>query len=86
MEYREPALVVRDAATGRELLRRPVPAWSLEGVPRCRGCVDCPPPLASLSAAWVDPARHVLLVDVEYRGGTDLCWEPDDTLHVVRLP
>jgi hypothetical protein len=86
VEYREPVLVVRDTATGRELLRRAVPTWSQRGGPRCAGCIDCPPPLASMAGAAVDPARHTLLVDVEYRGGTDLCWEPGDTHHVVRLP
>jgi hypothetical protein len=86
VEYREPVLVVRDAATGRELLRRSVPSWSQPGGPRCRGCIDCPRPLGSLEAAWTEPARHVLLVRVGYHGGTDLCWEPSDTFHVVHVP
>ncbi len=53
--------------------------------PRCKGCEKCPAPLASLAAADVDPATGVLLLEIEYDGGTDRCWEPDQTFHVVRL-
>ena len=86
VEYREPTLVVRDSATGREVMRRSVVPWSKPGGRRCPGCMECPPPLATAAGVWTDRTRQVLLVDVEYHGGTDLCWEPADTWHAVRLP
>jgi hypothetical protein len=81
--YREPVLAVR--ADGREVFRRAVRGFSKRGGPRCPGCEDCPAPLASLSKAYVDRASRVLLLEISYTGGTDLCWEPDETFHVVRL-
>jgi hypothetical protein len=81
--YREPVLVVRDGR--REAYRRSVRGFSKPGGPRCPGCEDCPAPLAGLSRAYVDRASRVLLLDISYAGGTDVCWEPDETFHVVRL-
>lgn len=81
--YREPVLAVRDG--GRETHRRSVRGFSKRGGPRCPGCEDCPAPLAGLSRAYVDRALRVLLLEISYAGGTDLCWEPDETFHVVRL-
>jgi hypothetical protein len=86
VSYREPILTVRQGpANGRELLRRAERRFSAPAGPRCSGCENCPAPLASLAAADVDPATGVLLLEIEYHGGTDLCWEPDQTFHVVRF-
>jgi hypothetical protein len=86
LEYREPVLVVRDVTTGRELLRKAEPRWSEKAGPRCPGCADCPAPLANVTQVWSDHARGLLLVAVGFLGGSDLCWEPSDEYHVVRLP
>jgi hypothetical protein len=84
--YREPLLTVRERASGgRELFRRAMRSFSKPAGPRCRGCGDCPAPLAGLSGAHLDRASGVLLLEVSYSGGTDVCWEPDETFHVVRL-
>jgi hypothetical protein len=83
VEYREPMLVVRDAATSAVMLRTASRAWSKSGGPRCPGCVDCPAPLATIAQAWGIRSRRVLLFAVGFRGGTDLCWEPSDEYHVV---
>jgi hypothetical protein len=42
---------------------------------------DCHNPL-SLEDAWIDPARRIALIRVEYHGN-DHCIEPDPSLHVV---
>jgi hypothetical protein len=86
LEYREPVLVVRDAATGAELLRTAEPRWSEKPGPRCPGCGDCPAPLANVTQVWSDRAHGLLLVAVGFFGGSDLCWEPPDEYHVVRVP
>ena len=75
VDYREPLLVIREGS--RELVHRVAPTFS--GNTRC-------PVLANTEAAWGHRALGVLLIEVEYRGGTDLCWEPDQTFHAVRLP
>lgn len=82
--YHEPVLAVREAA-GRLLLRRREPSFSLPGGSHCKGCVDCPAPLANMSAVFGDRAHRVLFVIVGYHGGTDVCWEPDETFHVIRF-
>jgi hypothetical protein len=86
IEYREPVLVVRDAATGAEILRRTERTWSKSGGSRCPGCGYCPAPLANLDDVRGDRTRHVLLVGIAFQGGTDICWEPPDEAHVVVLP
>jgi hypothetical protein len=86
IEYREPVLVVRDTATGTEILRRTVRTWSKSGGARCPGCGFCPAPLANLAYVRGDRARRVLLVSVGFQGGTDICWEPSTEAHVVALP
>jgi hypothetical protein len=87
VEYREPILVVRDgAAAGREIIRRSERAWSGRVGEPCIGCVMCPAPLANDGAVWGDRSRRVLLVRVDYHGGSDTCPEPAPTFHVVQLP
>ena len=83
VDYREPLLVVRDGP--HELVRRAMPTFSKHGGAHCKGCVVCPPPLANAAAVYGSRSRNVLVIEIEYRGGTDLCWEPDQTLHAVRL-
>ena len=86
VSYREPVLVVRQGPRdGREIFRRVERRFSAPAGPRCKGCEDCPAPLASLVAADVDLVTGALLLEIGYAGGTDLCWEPDQTFHVVRL-
>jgi len=86
VSYREPVLAVREGPrSGREIFRRTERRFSAPAGPRCKGCEDCPAPLASLVAADVDPATGILLLEIGYDGGTDVCWEPDQTFHVVRL-
>ncbi len=86
LEYREPVLVVRDATTGVELLRKAEPRWSEKPGPRCPGCGDCPAPLANVTQVWSDRAHGLLLVAVGFFGGSDVCWEPPEEYHVVRVP
>jgi len=83
VDYREPLLVVRDGK--REVVNRAMPSFSKRGGAHCKGCVVCPPPLSNAAAVYGNRSRGVLVIEVEYRGGTDLCWEPDQTLHVVRI-
>jgi hypothetical protein len=83
--YHEPVLVIRDVA-GREMLRRQMKSFSLPGGSRCEGCPRCPAPLAALEAAYGDRTRHVVVLVIQYHGGTDVCWEPDETFHVLRIP
>jgi hypothetical protein len=86
VSYREPVLAVRRGpGNGREIFRRDERRFSSPAGPRCNGCEDCPAPLASLVGADVDPATGILLLEIGYEGGTDVCWEPNDTFHVVRL-
>jgi hypothetical protein len=83
--YREPSLTVRDVAGGRELLKKAVPRFSFPAGSRCKGCPKCPAPFADLAAAYGDRALGVLVLVVQYHVGTDVCWEPDETFHVLRL-
>jgi hypothetical protein len=86
VSYREPVLTVREGPrSDRQTFRRAERGFSAPAGPRCKGCEDCPAPLASLVAANVDPATGILLLEIGYDGGTDVCWEPDQTFHVVRL-
>ena len=86
VSYREPVLAVRQGPrSGREIFRRAERRFSAPAGPRCKGCEDCPAPLASLQAASVDLATGVLLLEIGYDGGTDVCWEPEQTFHVVRF-
>jgi hypothetical protein len=86
VQYREPALAVRDTTGSADLLRKKEPTWSHPAGRRCPGCDVCPAPLAILDNAWVDRMHGVLLVDVSFAGGSDICWEPPDDLHAVVLP
>jgi hypothetical protein len=84
--YREPMLAVRETGPkGRELVRRKARELSFLKRDPCRGC-DCPAPFASIESAAVDKAARVLLLQIQYDGGSDVCWEPDSTFHVIRLP
>jgi hypothetical protein len=86
VNYREPMLTVRETgAKGRELVRRKARELSFSKRDPCRGC-DCPAPFASIANAAVDMAARVLLLEIQYDGGSDVCWEPDDSFHVIRLP
>jgi len=86
VQYHEPALAVRDATSSADLLRKKETAWSHPAGRPCPGCEVCPAPLANLEAAWVDRLRGVLLLDVSFSGGSDICWEPPDDFHAVELP
>ena len=78
--YREPALSVRIGS--REPIVRVVKSWSVDAA-KTTGPVSCATPLARMAAAYVKPGSGLLVVRVEYRGGTDLCWEPAETWHCV---
>jgi hypothetical protein len=85
--YREPWLTVRESGRdGRELLRRRATQLSLRAGERCPGCGVCPAPLAGIAEAAVDTAARVLYLVIAYGGGSDVCWEPNETFHVIRLP
>jgi hypothetical protein len=83
--YREPTLVVQDSASGQELLRKDFPGFSVPAGSRCQGCPRCPAPLADLASAFGNRARTVLLLVIRYHGGSDVCWEPDESFHVLRI-
>jgi hypothetical protein len=83
--YREPTLVVRETASGQELLRKDFPRFSVPAGTRCQGCPRCPAPLADLASAFGNRARNVLLLVIRYHGGSDVCWEPDESFHVLRV-
>jgi hypothetical protein len=86
VRYCEPKLSVRDGgARGRQLLDRVAQRFSKKGGRRCKGCEDCPKPIAGMTMAHADRSARVLLVVIAYRGGDDTCWEPDATYHVVRF-
>jgi hypothetical protein len=80
--YREPVLSVR--AGDRETVIREVRSWSA-AAPAISGTIHCAPPLAQLAAAHASAALGVIVVKVEYIGGTDLCWEPPETWHVAKF-
>lgn len=82
VRYREPLLTVTDEK-GRELVHRNMPTYSRTGGMMCKGCVDCPPWLAHLRDVHGARAKGVVLLEIEYRGGTDVCWEPPPVVHVV---
>jgi hypothetical protein len=86
IEYREPVLVVRETASGRTILRKREGRWSLPGGRACPDCVDCPPPLANDAGVWTNAGGRVLVVGLDFLGGTDLCWEPPRAYHVVVRP
>ena len=78
--YGEPKLrVTRD---GKVLLEQDMPAWSAP--PQGSGEDACTNP-AHLGGVWADVGRGVLLVKISY-SGTDSCWEPSSSYHVVKLP
>jgi hypothetical protein len=81
--YREPTLVARDVTSGREVLRKDVPQFSVPAGSRCKGCPRCPAPLADLGAVFGNRSKNVLLLVIQYHGGSDVCWEPDDSFHVL---
>jgi hypothetical protein len=86
VRYCEPMLSVRDGSShGRRLLGRAEARFSARGGERCKGCGDCPKPRARLAAVYVDRGARVLLLEIAYLGGSDVCWEPDETFHVVRF-
>jgi hypothetical protein len=86
VQYREPALAVRDTTSSADLARKKEPTWSHPAATRCIGCEVCPAPLAILADAWADRLHGVLLVDLSFTGGSDICWEPPDDFHAVELP
>lgn len=82
VRYHEPLLTITDE-TGREIFHRNMPTYSRTGGMLCKGCVDCPPWLAHMGNVHGARAKRVLLVEIDYRGGTDVCWEPPPVTHVV---
>jgi len=86
VQYREPAFAVRDTTSHADLVRKKETTWSHPAGTRCPGCDVCPAPLATLSDAWADRLHGVVLVDVSFSGGSDICWEPPDDFHAVALP
>jgi hypothetical protein len=86
VQYREPALAVRDKTSSADLVRKKERSWSHPAAAGCPGCAVCPPPLANLADAWADRLHGVLLVDLSFSGGSDICWEPPDDFHAVPLP
>jgi hypothetical protein len=49
--------------------------WTIAPTPQCENP-------SFLADAWTDAARKLVLVKISYRG-TDTCWEPDSSYHVV---
>ncbi|HEX8789832.1 MAG TPA: hypothetical protein VF765_02690, partial [Polyangiaceae bacterium] len=86
VQYHEPALAVRDTTSSFDLVRKNERTWSHPAGARCPGCDVCPAPLAILDHAWADRLHGVLLVEVSFTGGSDICWEPPDDFHAVELP
>jgi len=86
VQYREPAFAVRDTTSSADLVRKKQPTWSHRAGTRCPGCDVCPAPLAILAEAWTDRLHGVLLAELSFTGGSDICWEPPDDFHVVELP
>jgi hypothetical protein len=86
VQYREPAFAVRDTTSNADLVRKKEKTWSHPAGTRCPGCDVCPAPLATLADAWADRLHGVVLVDVSFSGGSDICWEPPDDFHAVALP
>lgn len=86
VRYQEPALIVRDTTSTFDLVRRNESTWSHPAGRPCPGCDVCPAPLAILDDAWGDRLHGILLVQLSFAGGTDICWEPPDDFHVVELP
>ena len=69
----------------RDAVIREVRSWSA-AAPAISGTIHCAPPLAQMAAAHASAALGVIVVKVEYIGGTDLCWEPPETWHVAKFP
>ncbi len=86
VQYREPALAVRDTTSSADLVRKKEPTWSHPAGARCPGCDVCPAPLAILADAWGDRLHGVLVVEVSFSGGSDVCWEPPNDFHAVEVP
>lgn len=82
VRYREPWLSVTDEK-GRTLLSVAPKEYRALGGAKCKGCPVCPPWLTDLRAVYGERTRQILLLHVGYRGGTDLCWEPEPVWHVV---
>lgn len=86
VQYHEPALVVRDTTSSADIVRKNERTWSHPAGRPCPTCETCPAPLASLAGAWSDRMYGVVLVQVSFSGGSDICWEPPDDFHVVEVP
>lgn len=83
VQYREPDLSVRRA--GKEILKTKAKTYSVPAAERCPGCGICPAPLATIDEAFTDDANDMVLLAIVYGGGSDICWEPADSYHVVAL-
>lgn len=81
MHYLEPTLTVK-GEDGRVLFRTRVD-WSAGPGPNPCGFKK---PIIELGSVFGHRALGVLMVTVDYKGGTDLCPEPQTTYHVVRIP
>jgi hypothetical protein len=72
-------LVVKDGDT--VLAERDEPDWLVKDTPMGETGEMCHNP-AFLADAWVEVQRGAAVLHVAYRG-TDSCWEPDSTMHVI---
>jgi hypothetical protein len=73
-------LVLRNELQG-SMLRWPHRASDASpGGPR-----QCPAPLAELGAVFGNRSKSVLLLVIRYHGGSDVCWEPDETFHALQM-
>ncbi len=83
VQYREPELLVKKSAN--EILKTNATSFSVPAKEHCPGCGLCPAPLASIDEAFTDDARSLVMLSIHYGGGSDICWEPPDSYHVVKL-
>lgn len=86
VEFHEPELVVQLTGVGRTAHRATMKAWTKPGRKLCPTCDPCPGWLADLGGAWVDRETETLVVRIEYRGGSDVCSEPNEESHAVAMP
>lgn len=69
---------------GKVVVDKVMSGWLVANRPMYEGAAEdemCSNPIY-LGSVHADPARHVVLIGVEYRGN-DSCWEPTGQLHAV---
>jgi hypothetical protein len=81
--YHEPRLQIAAVEDGGQhpLREAMVPKWSAKPPGP-----QCPKPWASLTDAYGDLELRVAVLFIEYHGGSDVCWEPETTVHAIRWP